>query len=90
MTASAATPPDKRLSLTFGTTAGNRLRELQQQVLQSQWKAACIEVLIKNEPARSFFGETLKRRAYGGLGDVRLDHRHQLPAAANPGQRQHP
>ncbi len=57
----------KRLSLTFGTTTGNRVRELQQQVLQSQWKTACIEVLIKNEPARSFFGDTLKHRAYGGL-----------------------
>jgi peptide/nickel transport system substrate-binding protein len=29
-----------RLSLEFSTTAGNRLRELLQQVLQSQWKAA--------------------------------------------------
>ena len=57
----------QRLSLTFGTTSGNRLRELQQQVLQSQWKAACIEVHIKNEPARTFFGETLKHRTYGGL-----------------------
>ena len=56
-----------RLSLPFGTTSGNRLRELQQQVLQSQWKAACIEVLIKNEPARSFFGETLKKRNFKGL-----------------------
>jgi peptide/nickel transport system substrate-binding protein len=57
----------QRLSLTFGTTSGNRLRELQQQVLQSQWKVGCIEVLIKNEPARTFFGETLKHRTYGGL-----------------------
>jgi len=57
----------QRLSLDFGTTAGNRLRELTQQVLQSQWKAACIEVVIKNEPARTFFGETLKKRHYTGL-----------------------
>jgi peptide/nickel transport system substrate-binding protein len=53
-----------RLSFEFSTTAGNRLRELTQQVLQSQWKAACIEVTIKNEPARTLFGETVKRRNF--------------------------
>ena len=57
----------ERLSLEYSTTAGNRLRELQQQVLQSNWKAACIEVTIKNEPARTFFGETVKKRIYEGL-----------------------
>lgn len=57
----------ERLSLEYSTTAGNRLRELQQQVLQSNWKAACIEVRIKNEPARTFFGETMKKRLYNGL-----------------------
>ena len=57
----------QRLSIEFGTTAGNRLRELQQQVLQNQWKAACIDVTIKNEPARTLFGETLKHRAYTGM-----------------------
>ena len=56
-----------RLSLEIGTTAGNQLRELQEQVLQSNWKAACIEVNIKNEPARTLFGETLKKRAYPGM-----------------------
>jgi peptide/nickel transport system substrate-binding protein len=57
----------ERLSLEFATTAGNHLRELQQQVLQSNWKAACIEVRIKNEPARTFFGETMKKRQFGAL-----------------------
>ena len=56
-----------RLSFEIGTTAGNRLRELQEQVLQSNWKQACIEVTIKNEPARTFFGDTLKKRSYTGL-----------------------
>ncbi len=56
-----------RLSVEFSTTAGNQLRELTQQVLQSQLKAACIETTIKNEPARTFFGETVKHRTYGGL-----------------------
>ncbi|MFI4996824.1 MAG: peptide ABC transporter substrate-binding protein [Hyphomicrobiales bacterium] len=57
----------QRLSFEFTTTAGNRLRELQQQVLQSNWKAACIEVTIKNEPARTMFGETLKKRVFPGM-----------------------
>ena len=56
-----------RLTLDFQTTAGNRLRELQQQVMQDQWRRACIETVIKNEPARTFFGETLKKRAFTGM-----------------------
>ena len=83
-----------RLSLEFSTTAGNKLRELQQQVLQSQWKASCIEVVIKNEPARTVFGETVKKRSYTGLvmygwssavteGPRRTLHSSQIPTAAN-------
>ena len=55
------------LSIELSTTAGNRLRELQEQVLQSQWKAACVQIIIKNEPARTLFGETLKHRVYPGM-----------------------
>jgi peptide/nickel transport system substrate-binding protein len=55
------------LSIELSTTAGNRLRELQEQVLQSQWKAACVQITIKNEPARTLFGETLKHRTYSGM-----------------------
>ncbi len=58
----------QRLSLEIATTASNRLRELTEQVLQNGWKAACIEVTIKNEPARTLFGQTLKRRTYTGMG----------------------
>ncbi len=56
-----------RLSFEFATTAGNKLRELQEQVLQSQWKVACVETVIKNEPARTLFGETTKKRSFTGL-----------------------
>ncbi len=56
----------ERLSFEFMTTSGNRLRELQEQVLQSWWRAACIETQIKNEPPRTIFGETMKKRAYTG------------------------
>lgn len=54
----------ERLSFEFGTTAGNRIRETVQQVLQSQWRRAGIEVRIRNEPARVFFGETLRQRRF--------------------------
>ncbi|MGI9500672.1 MAG: peptide ABC transporter substrate-binding protein, partial [Geminicoccaceae bacterium] len=55
------------LALELMTTAGNRTRELVQQVLQSQWKRLGIEITIKNEPARVFFGETVNKRKFTGL-----------------------
>lgn len=57
----------KRLSLNFQTTAGNKTRELVQVYLQNQWKQSGIEVLIKNEPARVFFGETTSKRKFEGM-----------------------
>ena len=59
----------ERLSLEFATTSGNRMRELTQQVMLSQWKAIGVEVTIHNVPSRVFFGETLKRREYTGLAE---------------------
>jgi peptide/nickel transport system substrate-binding protein len=49
------------------TTAGNRTRELVQQVLQSQWKQLGLDIKIRNEPARVFFGETVAKRKFTGL-----------------------
>jgi peptide/nickel transport system substrate-binding protein len=83
-----------RLSFEFSTTAGNRLRELQQQVLQSNLKNVCVEVTIRNEPARTLFGETLKKRVFTGLvmyawsstvteTPLRTLGGSQIPAAAN-------
>lgn len=57
----------ERLSFEFATTSGNRVRELTQQVMQSQWKAIGIEVAIKNQPSRSFFGQLLKKREFTGM-----------------------
>ncbi len=54
----------QRLSFEFGTTAGNRIRETVQQVLQAQWRRAGVEVRIRNEPARVFFGETIRQRRF--------------------------
>ncbi len=57
----------EKLSIEINTTAGNKLRELTEAVLQSMWKASCIDVTIRNEPARTLFGETLKKRLYSGM-----------------------
>lgn len=55
------------LVLTIGTTAGDRTRELVEQVLQSQWRQVGVEVRIQNAPARVFFGQQLNRRQYGDM-----------------------
>jgi peptide/nickel transport system substrate-binding protein len=57
----------ERLSIELMTTAGNRTRELVQQVLQSQWREAGVEIRIRNEPARVFFGETVTKRRFTGM-----------------------
>jgi len=54
------------LTLELMTTAGNRSRELVEQVIQSQWKQVGIDVRIRNEPARVFFGETVTKRKFTG------------------------
>jgi peptide/nickel transport system substrate-binding protein len=57
----------ERLSIELGTTAGNRVRELVAQVIQSQLRQVGIEARIKAEPPRLFF-EVMNRRNYNGLG----------------------
>lgn len=57
----------KKLSVVFQTTAGNKTRELVQVYLQNQWKQAGIDISIKNEPARVYFGETMSKRKFEGL-----------------------
>jgi peptide/nickel transport system substrate-binding protein len=52
------------LALELMSTAGNRTRELVEQVLQSQWRKIGVEIRIKNEPARVLFGETLRNRRF--------------------------
>src|ERR1700693_3685751 len=53
-----------KLSLELMTTAGNRSRELVEQVVQSQWRKIGIDIRIKNEPARVLFGETVPHRRF--------------------------
>lgn len=55
------------LSLSLMTTAGNRTRELVEQVLADYWKRVGIDTVIRNEPPRVFFGETVSKRRFTGL-----------------------
>ena len=55
-----------RLRLRLSTTAGNKMREVAQVYLQDQWRAIGIDARIQNEPARIFFGQSMRRRTYDG------------------------
>ena len=52
------------LSLELASTSGNRIRELVEQVLQSQWRDIGIDLHLKNQPARVLFGETITKRHF--------------------------
>lgn len=55
------------LTLEIITTAGNRTRELVQQVLQSQWRQVGIDVRIRNQPARVMFGQSVTQRQFTAM-----------------------
>lgn len=55
------------LKLTIMTTSGSKIRERVEQLLQSQWREIGVDIQIKNEPAKVFFGETMRKRKYDGL-----------------------
>ncbi|MBP7843985.1 MAG: peptide ABC transporter substrate-binding protein [Proteobacteria bacterium] len=57
----------KPLELTLMTTAQNQLRERIQVYVQAEWKKLGVEVKIKNEPARVFFGETVRKGTFPNL-----------------------
>jgi len=50
-------PDDGLLSLRVGTTGGNRLREIQQELIQAQMKEAGIEITIDNVEGGAYFPE---------------------------------
>lgn len=52
------------LAFTCSTTAGNRTRELVQQILLAEWQKIGIKVRLKNQPARVLFGQSLDKRHY--------------------------
>jgi peptide/nickel transport system substrate-binding protein len=57
----------EKLRFEIMTTAGNKTRELVQQVLQSMVRDVGIELVIRNQPPRVLFGETLNRRQFDAM-----------------------
>ena len=87
-------PTGERFSLEIASTAGNRSRELVEQVLQTMFKSVGIELTVKNVPPRVFFGEVVRRREFTGIvlfqSDPPLDwvpipyfHSRFIPTVAN-------
>jgi peptide/nickel transport system substrate-binding protein len=56
----------QKLTFELMTGTGSRLREMVQQVLQSQWRDAGIEVHIRNLPPRVMFGDITNQRKFTG------------------------
>lgn len=55
------------LRLEIMTTAGNRVRELVEQVIQSNLRDIGIDLRIRNQPARVLFGQTIRQREFTGM-----------------------
>ena len=56
----------EKLGLELMTGTGSRIRELVQQVLQSQWRDIGVETRIRNLPPRVMFGEITNQRKFTG------------------------
>lgn len=57
----------ERLTLTIMSTAGNKVRENIEQILQAQWKRVGVELVIQNQEANVFFGVTMRERKFPHL-----------------------
>lgn len=59
----------QKLSLELNTTAGNRVREQVEQIIQQNLRQIGVEITIQNFPARVYFGEITNRRKYKALAE---------------------
>ena len=57
----------EQLTFTIISTSENKTRELVEQFLKDQWKQIGVNLEIKNEPARVFFGETVRKAKYPAM-----------------------
>jgi len=55
------------LRLELMSTAGDKTRELVEQVLQSQLRQIGVDIRIKNEAPRVFFGQTTRERKFSAM-----------------------
>jgi peptide/nickel transport system substrate-binding protein len=87
-------PTGEKFSIDISAAAGNRVFDLQEQVMQTQLKAVGIDLQIKNQPFRVLLAEGLRMRKFGGLAllswtpfpdwvpQIRFDST-QIPTEAN-------
>ncbi len=57
----------KPLLLSFMSTAGDKTRELVEVFLQHEWQKVGVDIAIKNQPSRTFFGETIRKAKYPAM-----------------------
>jgi len=69
----------KPAAIVMRTTAGNKRRELTEQILQSQWKEAGFNLTFDNQKSGTLFGQTLPK------GDFQAAIYAQVPSSADPG-----
>jgi peptide/nickel transport system substrate-binding protein len=55
------------LRIELMSTAGDKTRELVEQVIQSQLRQVGVDIRIKNEAPRVFFGQTTRERKFTGM-----------------------
>lgn len=55
------------LRLELMSTAGDKTRELVEQVIQSQLRQIGVDIRIRNEAPRVFFGQTTRQRKFTGM-----------------------
>lgn len=60
----------KKLVFNLTTTAGNKVRERVQQILQAQWKGVGVGVNIQNFPASVVFGNDFAKHCNDGKWDM--------------------
>jgi peptide/nickel transport system substrate-binding protein len=71
------------LRLELMSTAGDKTRELVEQVLQSQLRQIGVDIRIKNEAPRVFFGQTTRERKFSAMAMDDLIDRVEAELDAN-------
>lgn len=57
----------KPLRLTLMSTAGDKVRELVEEILVGSWRSVGIDVVVQNQPAKILFGDTIRHRKFEGM-----------------------
>ena len=57
----------ERLSLSLMTTSGHRVREQVMEILQAYWRRIGIDIRLKTQPARVYFGRTVTQRQFPAM-----------------------